>query len=71
LICQPLDVAILVKATILKALGGPALNSVKHFATAEVLKLAKDRTWLSKLSSAIAEIKVRMTGRLELGKERP
>ncbi len=53
--CQPYDVAILVMARLLKPLGNPAPNSVKYFATAEILELSKDRTWLAKLTNAIGQ----------------
>jgi hypothetical protein len=53
--CQPHDVPILVMARLLKALGNPAPNSVKYFATMEILEFAKDRTWLTKLTNAIGQ----------------
>jgi hypothetical protein len=43
--CQAHDVPILVMARLLKPLGNPATNSVKYFATMDVLELTKDRTW--------------------------
>jgi hypothetical protein len=42
--CQAHDVAVLVKRRLLKPLGNPAPRSIKYFATAEVLELAKDVT---------------------------
>jgi len=51
--CQAHDVPILVAARLLKPLGNPPPNSVKYFATLEVLELAKDRTWLAKVTSAV------------------
>jgi hypothetical protein len=53
--CQAHDVPILVMARLLKPLGNPATNSVKYFATMDVLELTKDRTWLAKLTNAIGE----------------
>lgn len=53
--CQAYDVAILVMARLLKPLGSPAANSVKFFATAEILELSKDRTWLAKATNAVAQ----------------
>ncbi len=53
--CQAYDVAILVMARLLKPLGSPAPNSVKFFATADILELAKDRTWLAKLTNTVAQ----------------
>lgn len=51
--CQPHDVPVLVAAKLLKPLGSPPPNCVKFFATLEVLELAKDRSWLAKLTNAL------------------
>lgn len=51
--CQPHDVPILVAAKVLKPLGNPPPNCVKFFATLEVLELAKDRSWLAKLTNTL------------------
>jgi len=51
--CQPHDVPILVMAKLLKLLGTPAPNGKKYFATVEVLELARDRTWLGKVTNAV------------------
>jgi len=51
--CQPHDVPILVAARLLKPLGNPPPNSVKFFATLEVLDQAKDRTWLAKVTNTL------------------
>jgi len=51
--CQPHDVPILVAARLLKPLGNPPPNSVKYFATLELLEHIKDRTWLAKITSAL------------------
>ena len=40
-------------ARLLKPLGNPPPNSIKFFATREVLELAKDRTWLAKITHAV------------------
>ena len=53
--CQPHDVPVLVVARLLKPLGNPQPNSVKYFATMEVLELAKDRTWLAKVTNAMGQ----------------
>jgi len=53
--CQPHDVPVLVVARLLKPLGNPQPNSVKYFAAMEVLELAKDRTWLAKLTNAVSQ----------------
>ena len=51
--CQPHDVPVLVSARLLKPLGNPAQNSIKFFATADVLELVKDRSWLAKMTSTV------------------
>lgn len=53
--CQPHDVPVLVGARLLRPLGNPQPNSIKYFATAEVLEQAKDRGWLAKITSAISQ----------------
>lgn len=51
--CQPHDVPVLVAAKPLKPLGNPPPNSVKFFATLELLEQVKDRAWLAKLTNAL------------------
>jgi hypothetical protein len=51
--CQPYDVPVLVAARLLKPLGNPQPNSVKYFASVEVLELSKDRAWLARITSAL------------------
>ena len=51
--CQPHDIPVLVAARLLKPLGNPQPNSVKYFASVEVLELAKDRPWLAKMTNAV------------------
>jgi hypothetical protein len=53
--CQPHDVPILVMCRLLKPLGNPQPNGVKYFATAEILELSKDRTWLAKATNVIIQ----------------
>jgi hypothetical protein len=53
--CQAADVPILVANRLLKPIGIPAPNSVKYFATADILELSKDRNWLSKFTNVISE----------------
>lgn len=53
--CQPHDIPVLVLARLLKPLGSPQPNSVKYFATLEILELAKDRAWLSKATNAVSQ----------------
>jgi hypothetical protein len=51
--CQPYDIPVLVAARLLKPLGNPQPNSVKYFASVEVLELAKDRNWLARMTNAV------------------
>ena len=51
--CQQHDVPILVASRLLKPLGNPPANGIKFFATADVLELAQDRAWLTKVTTAI------------------
>lgn len=51
--CQAHDVPVLVAARLLKPLGNSPPNTVKFFAAADVLELAKDRAWLSRLTNTI------------------
>ena len=51
--CQPSDVRILAAVKLLKPLGNPPANSVKFFATLELLELAKDKAWLAKMTNAL------------------
>jgi len=52
--CQTHDVPVLVAARLLKPLGNPTPNSVKYFATGEVLEMGNDRVWLARLTNAIS-----------------
>jgi hypothetical protein len=51
--CQAHDMPILVAARLLKPLGNPAPNGVKFFATADIVELAKDRSWLAKVTNTV------------------
>jgi hypothetical protein len=51
--CQPHDIPALVAAKLLKPLGSPAANSIKFFATADLLEATKDRNWLVRVSTTI------------------
>jgi DMSO/TMAO reductase YedYZ molybdopterin-dependent catalytic subunit len=53
--CQPHDVPVLVAARLLKPLGSPMPNSVKYFATLDLLDLVKDRSWLAKVTNAVGQ----------------
>ena len=46
--CQPPDESVLIVTRLLKPLGNHPPNSVKCFATVEVLELLKDRAWQEK-----------------------
>jgi len=51
--CQTHDLPALVSARLLKPLGNPSANSIKFYATADVLEQSKDRNWLMRATSAI------------------
>jgi hypothetical protein len=51
--CQTHDVPILVAARLLKPLGNPPANGIKFFGAADVMELARDRAWLTRVSNAI------------------
>lgn len=53
--CQPHDIPTLVAARLLKPLGNPQPNSVKYFAALEIVELAGDRAWLSRMTNAISQ----------------
>lgn len=53
--CQAHDIPTLVGARLLKPLGNPPANGIKFFATAEVLELAEDRSWLVRVSATITQ----------------
>lgn len=51
--CQKHDVPVLIAAKLLKPLGKPAPNSIKFFATADVLALGQDAAKLAKMTQVI------------------
>ena len=51
--CQPHDIPALIHARMLKPLGNPSANGAKYFATADLLEIAKDRSWLVKMTTTI------------------
>jgi hypothetical protein len=53
--CQPHDIPVLVAARLLKPLGNAPANSVKYFATAELLQLMQDRNWLAKMTNVVTQ----------------
>ena len=68
--CQPHDVSVLIAARLLKPLGHPPVNGVKCFSTLSLLELAKDPTWLAKVTDAIHSFWRNKNGRkTPLGKE--
>lgn len=52
--CQAHDVPVLIGAKLLKPLGTPAPNAIKYFATAELLELVKDRSFLAKMTNTVS-----------------
>lgn len=65
--CQPHDIPALVNARLLKPLGNFSQNSTKYFATADVLEITKDRSWLVKVSNTICQHWQRQNGRKKNG----
>ena len=53
--CQPHDVPVLVAARLLKPLGNPLPNTVKYFATTELLEQMKERNWLARVTTTISQ----------------
>lgn len=53
--CQPHDVPVLGAARLLKPLGTPQPNSVKYFASVDVIELTKARGWLAKMTNAVSQ----------------
>lgn len=51
--CQIHDIPGLVAAKLLKPLGNPSPNSIKHYATADLMELTKDRNWMARVSNSI------------------
>src|SRR5215469_14682416 len=61
--CQPHDIPALVAARLLKPLANPAANSIKFFATPDVLEQIQDRKWLERVTAAINQHWHRKTSR--------
>jgi len=53
--CQAHDIPILITSRLLKPLGNPPPNGIKFFAAADVLELAKDRSWLTRVTNTITQ----------------
>jgi len=51
--CQPHDVPVLVAARLLRPLGNPVPSAVKYFSRLEILDLARDRSWLARVTNAV------------------
>jgi hypothetical protein len=52
LVGKPHDIPPLVAAPLVKPLGNPAPNGITFFAAQEILELAKDRSWLTRMTNA-------------------
>jgi hypothetical protein len=48
------DIPVLVKAKLLQPLGGGPRNSVKYFASVEVVEKCGDRRWLDRATKAVS-----------------
>jgi hypothetical protein len=53
--CQVHDVPVLVASRLLRPLGNPQPNSVKYFATVDVVERSKDPAWLAKMTNAVSQ----------------
>jgi hypothetical protein len=53
--CQVHDIPALISARLLKPLGNPSQNSTKYFATADLLEITKDKSWLVKATNVISQ----------------
>ena len=53
--CTTEDVALLVSAGKLRALGKPRTNAVKFFSTVELIALLADREWLDEATKTIGQ----------------
>ncbi len=51
--CQAHDLPALIAARLLKPLANPAANSIKYFATVDLLEQMKDRNWLARVTTTI------------------
>jgi hypothetical protein len=61
--CQPHDIPALIHARLLKPWGNPSANGTKYFATADLLEIAKDRSWLNRATAVINQHWRRQNGR--------
>jgi hypothetical protein len=51
--CQVHDMPALLAGKLLRPLGNPPPNGIKFFATTDILELARDRSWLTKMTNTI------------------
>ena len=51
--CQVHDMPALMATKLLRPLGNPPPNGIKFFAAMDVLELAQDRSWLTKMTNTI------------------
>ena len=54
---QDYEILALVTLRILKPIGSPAKNATKFFIALDVLDLAKDKTWLTKATNALYQLR--------------
>jgi hypothetical protein len=54
---QEHDLPLLIKAGLLKPLGGGPRNTVKYFASVEIQQLATDKRWLDRATKAVSRRK--------------
>jgi hypothetical protein len=66
---QEHDIPVLVTREMLKPLGKPKQNSVKYFASVEVVNRANDEKWLSKATQAIYDYWQEKNGRRKSAEE--
>jgi len=52
--CQPHDIPVLIRSSLLKPLAGGARNCVKFFGAATVLELIAEPRWLDKVTRALS-----------------
>jgi hypothetical protein len=52
---KPHDIPVLTAAGLLKPLGNPARNGVKHYATETLQQLRRDEKWLARASEVVRQ----------------
>ena len=53
--CQPHDIPALVTSRLLKPLGNPTRNCIKHYATENLQQIRRDEKWLARASEVIRQ----------------